>query len=150
MTAVTPSADRRPEPLVAAKPRALLGLTLGELAIRFLLGALASLAAGLVSLAFGARAGGIPLALPAILVASITLEQRKGDRTAMKDHATFAPLGALGMVAFAVAMVALLGRLPLGLVLVLATVAWALTALAGYLVVEAVRRRRCPTAPHGT
>ena len=150
MTAATRPAARRPEPLVAAKPRALLGLTLGELAIRFLLGALASVTAGLVSLGLGARAGGIPLALPAILVASITLEQRKGDRAAVKDHATFAPLGALGMVAFAAGVVVLLGRLPLGIVLALATAAWALTAFAAYLVVEAVRRRRCSTDPRET
>ena len=43
---------------------------------------------------------------------------------------------------FAAAVVGLLGRLPLTLVLALATAAWALTAFAGYLVVEAVRRRR--------
>ncbi len=75
-------------------------------------------------------------------MASITLEQRKGDREAVEDEVRYAPLGALGMVAFAGAVAGLLGRLPLALVLVLATIAWALTAGAGYVLVEAVRRRR--------
>ena len=135
-------AGAAPEPLAGARPRALLGLTAGELAVRFALGALASVAAGLVALAFGARTGGIPLALPAIFVASITLEQRKGGRDEMQHQVTGAPLGALGMVAFALTVVGLLGRMPLGAVLALATAAWLVAAGAAYLVTEAVRRRR--------
>ena len=142
MTSATEASGRRSEPLADAKPRALLGLTPGELTIRFVLGGLASAVAGGVALAFGARTGGIPLALPAILVASITLEQRKGNREAAQEEVTFAPLGALGMVVFAVAVAGLLGRLPLALVLIVATAAWAVTAGAGYLIIEAVRRRR--------
>ena len=142
MTATARHPGSDPEPLAGAKPRALLGLTPGELALRFAFGAVASVAAGLVTQVFGARTGGIPLALPAIFVASITLEQRKGGRDEMQHQVTGAPLGALGMVAFALTVVALLGRLPLGVVLALATAAWLVVAGAAYLVVEALRRRR--------
>ena len=145
---MTATADRtgsgtdETEALATAKPKALLGLTLSELALRFVLGAFDSVAAGLVALAFGARTGGIPLALPAIFVAAITLEQRKGSRDDVQHQVTGAPLGALGMVAFALTVVWLLGRLPLAAVLALATAAWAAVAVAGYLVVQAGVRRR--------
>ncbi len=142
---MTATADRTApgsEPLAGARPRALLGLTLGELALRFALGALASVAAGLVTLAFGTRTGGIPLALPPIFVAAVTLEQRKAGGGEVEHQVTGAPLGALGMVAFALTVVALLGRLPLAAVLAVATAAWAVVAVGAYLIVEVVRRRR--------
>ena len=46
------------------------------------------------------------------------------------------------MVALALTVVALLGRLPLAAVLGLSTVAWVGTAVAGYHAVGAVRRHR--------
>lgn len=141
VTATADRTDAADEPLVGAKPKALLGLSVGELAIRFTMGALASLAAGIVAQAFGTRIGGIPLALPAIFVASITLEQRKGGRDEMQDEVTGAPLGAIGMVAFAATVVALVEHLPLVAVLVLATLAWAAVSAAAYLVVQLVCRR---------
>lgn len=137
---MTATADR--EPLAGAKPSALKDLSIGELAIRFAMGALASLAAGLVAQAFGTRLGGIPLALPAIFVASITLEQRKDSRDAMQHQVTGAPLGALGMIAFALTVVALVERLPLAAVLALATLAWVAVSLAAYLIVQLVCRPR--------
>lgn len=128
------------EPLAGAKPGALRGLSAGELAIRFAMGALASLVAGLVAQAYGARLGGIFLALPAIFVASVTLEQRKDSRGAMQDQVTGAPIGALGMIAFALTVAALVERLSLFAVLALATLAWAAVSLIAYLVVQAVCR----------
>lgn len=130
------------EPLAEARPRKLLGLSAGELGLRFVFGAAASVVAGLVSLWFGARLGGVPLALPAILIASITLEQRKGGREAVEKEVAGAPLGAVGMVAFAATVVALLRRMPLAAVLALATAAWFATAVAAYLVVQAFHRNR--------
>ena len=138
---VTATADRTEQPLASAKPKALLGLTAGELAIRFVCGALASIAAGLVAHRYGIRTGGIFLALPAIFVASITLEERKGSRDDMQHQVSGAPLGALGMVVFALVVVALVDRLHLAVVLTLATLAWAAVAATLYLVVELFRRR---------
>ena len=141
MTATARRAGSDQEPLAGAKPRALLGLTPGELALRFAFGAVASVAAGLVTQAFGARTGGIPLALPVIFVASITLEQRKGGRDEMQDEVSGAPIGAIGMVAFALTVVALVEHLPLVAVLAVATLAWAAVSAVTYVVVEAIRRR---------
>ena len=137
---MTATADR--EPLAGAKPSALKDLGIGELALRFTMGALASVAAGLVAQAFGTRLGGIPLALPAIFVASITLEQRKDSRDAMQHQVTGAPIGALGMIAFALTVVALVERLHLAAVLALATLAWAAVSLVAYLTVQLVCRSR--------
>jgi uncharacterized membrane protein (GlpM family) len=141
MTATT---DRQ-EPRAGVKPSALKDLSFSELAIRFTMGALASLAAGLVAQAFGTRIGGIPLALPAIFVASITLEQRQDSRDAMQHQVTGAPLGALGMIAFALTVVALVERLPLAAVLALATLAWVAVSLAAYGIVQVVCRPRSDT-----
>ncbi len=52
MTSATEASAPDSEKLADAEPRLLLGLTPGELAIRFVLGGLASVAAGLVALAF--------------------------------------------------------------------------------------------------
>jgi hypothetical protein len=128
------------EPLAGARLSALRGLSAGELGVRFAMGAVASFVAGLVAQAYGARLGGIPLALPAIFVASITLEQRKDSRGAMQDQVTGAPIGALGMIAFALTVVALVERLPLVATLALATLAWAAVSLVAYLVVQLVFR----------
>ena len=74
---------------------------LGELAIRFAFGFGVSIVAGLVTLTFGNHVGGLFLAFPAILPASLTLiGEKDGDEQAQLSAAG-AVLGAVGMVAFA-------------------------------------------------
>jgi hypothetical protein len=88
-----------------------------EYLIRFALGGAATVFTGLVSSRFGAFIGGVFLALPAIFCASATLiekheirrkreaglaGERRGQMAAAVDAAG-AALGALGMLAFAVA-----------------------------------------------
>src|SRR5206468_9820251 len=88
-----------------------------EYLIRFALGGAATVFTGLVSSRYGAFVGGLFLALPAIFCASATLiekheirrkreaglaGERRGQMTAAVDAAG-AALGALGMLAFAVA-----------------------------------------------
>jgi Protein of unknown function (DUF3147) len=105
-----------------------------ELLIRFISGALTSIGAGLVTLAFGSRAGGIPLAFPAILGASVTLiASRQGPADARED-ARGAIVGGAAMVVFAAIVALLIGHLASGLVLAIATAAWLLFALIGYAV----------------
>jgi hypothetical protein len=100
--------------------------------IRFGAGAAASLVAALVSQFAGSSVAGPLLALPAILIASLTLiADEDGLRTAI-DDARGAVLGGTGLVAFAVIAWRLLGRLPTWLVLVLATGGWVVTSLALY------------------
>jgi hypothetical protein len=113
-----------PDKLKEVRPR--------QMAVRFLAGAVTSIAAGLITLGFGARAGGLFLAFPAILAASLTLIQREEDSAHAREDARGAVLGGCALAAFgAVAAVALVG-LPGSVALVLAAAAWALVALVGY------------------
>ena len=110
--------------------------------IRFAAGALASLVAALVSTIFGSRTGGPLLALPAILIASLTLiADEDGLRSAI-DDSRGAVLGGIGLVAFAVVCWQLLGSLPTWLVLLLATVAWAVVSVLLYGAQRLVRKAR--------
>lgn len=107
-----------------------------ELAVRFGLGALVSAVAAVVGLLAGARDGGILLAAPAILMASITLLARdKGVDQAREDtHGAF--LGAWGLLAFAAVGALGFHRLATPLVLALAVLAWLVTA-AGLFALDA-------------
>lgn len=109
--------------------------------IRFAAGAAASLLAGLVSALWGSRVGGPLLALPAILIASLTLIADEDGLRAAIDDSRGAVLGGIGLVAFAVVCWQFLGVLPTWLVLVLATVAWAAVSLLLYGAQRFVRQR---------
>lgn len=112
-----------------------------QAAVRFAAGAGASLAAALVAQFFGSRVAGPLLALPAILIASLTFVADEDGRRAAIDDSRGAVLGALGMVAFAVVAWQLLGTLPTWLVLLAATAAWAATSLLLYALQRLVLRR---------
>jgi hypothetical protein len=107
---------------------------LRDLGYRFLAGALTSAAAGAITLAFGARAGGIFLAFPAILAASLTLIEQQDDSAEAREDARGAVLGGCAMAAFAAVGALLLGHLSGALVLLAAAGAWAAVALLGYLI----------------
>ncbi|MEV7802023.1 DUF3147 family protein [Microbispora sp. NPDC088329] len=101
-------------------------------ALRFAFGAGVSALAGVVSVLAGPRAGGLFLAFPAILLASVTLvAKEEGDRQAGQDvgGATF---GALGLIGFAVVVAFTATVWPLWLSLALATLTWAALSLALY------------------
>jgi hypothetical protein len=104
------------------------------LAIRFLAGALTSVGAGLVTLAFGSRVGGVFLAFPAILAASLTLIEQQNDSAEAREDARGAVLGGVAMAGFAAVGAIAFGHLSGGIVLVLATASWLLVAMVGYLV----------------
>lgn len=107
---------------------------LRALAIRFLVGALTSVVSGAATLGFGARAGGILLAFPAILAASLTLIAREEDRAEAREDARGAVMGGLAMAAFAAIAAVTLGHLNPALALLLATVGWFAGAVGGYCV----------------
>ncbi len=103
-----------------------------ELAIRFIAGALTSVAAGAVTLAFGSRVGGILLAFPAILAASLTLIEREEDSAEAREDARGAVVGGLALTVFAVVAAVTLGKLNPAVALALATAGWFATAIGGY------------------
>lgn len=114
-----------------------------EYAIRFVLGGLITLIAGLVANAYGPVVGGLFLAFPAIFPAAVTLvakheRQKKtekglhGDRRgqgAAAVESAGTTMGTVGLMAFACAGWLLLPALNPVLVLVLATAAWIVASL---------------------
>jgi len=101
---------------------------------RFIAGALTSLAAGLLALAFGVRAGGVMLAFPAILAASLTLIEEQEDSAEAREDARGAVVGAGALGLFAAVAALCLGAMAGAIALALATVAWFAAAFLGYAV----------------
>ena len=97
---------------IAVQPRRLRDVKPSELLIRFAFGAGIALIAGLVGMRFGPRLGGLFLAFPAVLPASLTLLEKKDGRDKADVDALGAILGSVGMVVFA--FVAFLALPPLG------------------------------------
>jgi hypothetical protein len=116
----------KPSKLTNARPR--------DLVIRFVAGGLTSIAAGGLTLAFGARLGGIMLGFPAILAASLTLIQEQEDSAHAREDARGAIAGGCAMAAFALAATLALGRLNAAVALAIAAGAWVLTAMTLYVI----------------
>ena len=119
-----PSLD--PGKITEARPR--------DLAIRFAAGAATSVIAGAVTLAFGARVGGILLAFPAILAASLTLIEEQEDSLEAREDARGAIIGGGALMIFAAVAALSLRHLPGALALLIAAGAWLAAALLGYVI----------------
>jgi hypothetical protein len=115
-----------PGKLTQARPR--------DLAIRFVAGAVTSIVAGVMTLVFGARTGGIFLAFPAILAASLTLIEKHDDSAEAREDARGAVIGGCGVALFAIVAAITFGRLSPAVALLLAAVAWLIGALTGYVI----------------
>ena len=128
--------------IVHAKPAALRQTSRYEYAVRFVLGGLSTVCAGLIAGAWGPVVGGLFLAMPAIFCASATLiekhererkvrqrlrGERRGRQAAALDAAG-TTAGSLALLAFAVVAWQALPRLP-GWSLGLAAVAWLAVAI---------------------
>ncbi len=127
---ITARIDERPtfqtKNVTRIKPR--------ELGYRFVAGAATSVVAGCVTLAFGTRVGGIFLAFPAILAASLTLIEQEDDAAKAREDSRGAVMGGCALALFAVVAALSLGKLNGALALLLAATAWFAGALLGYLV----------------
>lgn len=103
-----------------------------ELALRFGFGAVVSAVAGAIGSVAGERAGGLFLAFPAILPATLTLiEQHEGISRAVSETRG-AVVGALALVGFAGVVIALVTHLPGIVALLVATIGWFIGANALY------------------
>jgi uncharacterized membrane protein (GlpM family) len=100
--------------------------------IRFAFGAGVSALAGVVSEIAGPRVGGLFLAFPAILLASLTLVAKEEGINQARDDARGAIFGTIGLLAFAVVVAAAATRWPLWATLTVATASWAVIALGAY------------------
>jgi uncharacterized membrane protein (GlpM family) len=105
-----------------------------ELAVRFAFGAGISAIAAAVSLAFGPRVGGMFLAFPAILPATLTLIQQKESKRDAEHDDEGAVLGAVALIAFGLAVYELLPNHSGWLSLAGASAAWLVAAVALYAV----------------
>ncbi len=94
-----------------------------EIAIRFVFGASIALVAAVVGAAFGPKAGGLFLAFPAVLPATLTLIEKKEGTTKAWADASGGALGAIGLAAFALTAVLLLRWHPVA-ALLLALLSW--------------------------
>jgi uncharacterized membrane protein (GlpM family) len=104
------------------------------MAVRFAFGAAVSTVAGVISATAGPRAGGVLMAFPAILLASLTLVAKEEGLCTARDDARGAVLGALGFIAFAIVCTVFADVLNGWLVLVYATLAWAVVSFSAYLI----------------
>jgi hypothetical protein len=136
---------RQPPPLFGANWAALGTVPRRNIAVRFAFGAVVSVLAGLVGYGFGPTAGGLLLAFPAILPATLTLiEKEEGDRPARADD-DGAALGAVALVAFAAAGWLLLPDYGAAVALLAATGSWLAVAVGLYLLSRLLGR--WPSAP---
>jgi hypothetical protein len=106
-----------------------------EYALRFLFGGAVTAATGLIAKQYGPAVGGMFLAFPAILPASLTLVKRHDGRAQAEDDAKGARLGALALAAFAAVVAITADRWPASLVLIAGTAAWLGVAVAAWMIV---------------
>jgi hypothetical protein len=112
---------------------------------RFVFGAGIAAAAAVVGAEFGPRIGGILLAFPAMLPATLTLIEHKQGRHEAKIDATGALLGSLALIGFAAVAALALRRLSPWIALAMASAAWVVIAGGLYvLIVRLPRRRKRP------
>ncbi|GGK97223.1 hypothetical protein Sme01_35660 [Sphaerisporangium melleum] len=113
------------------------------LALRFAFGLAVSVVAGLVGTVWGEQAGGVFLAFPAVMAATLTLiEDEERSRVPVVQDARGAVLGAVGMIAFAACVWLLVLLIPAPLAMVVATVVWGAVSIALYLIVHNRRASR--------
>ncbi len=112
-----------------------------EYLVRFIFGALISLGAGLIAEYRGPFMGGLFLAFPAILPATLTLVEAHDGRAAAAAGAYGATAGGLGLVGFAACVWLGAGRIHIALALTLALVAWLGLSTLSWLLLDRLKRR---------
>jgi hypothetical protein len=95
-----------------------------EYAVRFVFGGVVAALAGLITKIWGPVVGGLFLAFPAILPASLTLVKQHDGREQAVDDARGGRLGSVGLIGFAVIVWMAAQSWPAFAVLVVATVVW--------------------------
>ena len=99
-----------------------------DLGYRFIAGALTSIVAGLLTIGFGPRIGGVMLAFPAILAASLTLIEDQEDSAEAREDARGAVAGGAALAAFAAVAAALFVHINAAVALAVATLTWLVAA----------------------
>lgn len=105
-----------------------------DLLIRFAAGAATSIVSGVLTLGFGARVGGVFLAFPAILAASLTLIEQKEDSVDAREDSRGAIVGAGALSLFAIAATLTLRQLSGSVALLIASAVWLAAAISIYFI----------------
>jgi uncharacterized membrane protein (GlpM family) len=125
--------ERGHEPIVGVHLGALRDLPVRDLLVRFGFGAAISAVAGLVSVLAGSEPGGILLAFPAILPATLTLIEKEESERQAEDLDVGSILGAAALASFAIVVWQYMDEQSAPVVLAVATAAWLLSAVVLYL-----------------
>ena len=141
--------DGTDEPLFGINPGKLKKVRGRDLVVRFAFGAAVSVVAGVVSLVFNPVVGGVFLAFPAILPASVTLIEQKESTAQAAHDIEGAAIGALGLAVFALVARTVLRHTTAIIALGGATTAWLVSSAALYVVVETRLRRRARSKEAG-
>jgi hypothetical protein len=128
-----------PAKLKQAKPK--------DYAVRFVFGGAITLLTGLIAHYFGPLVGGLFLAFPAILPASVTFLQQHEDHHQAGIDALGAAVGAVGLLAFALLIWLLAPRLPAWLVIALAAVLWLVASTLLWIVSKRVQGDQMGVSP---
>lgn len=112
-----------------------------DLAIRFVFGLTVSAVAAVIGIAVNARFGGVFLAFPAILPATLTLIEKEQSERKARDDDVGAVLGAAALILFAGLGWWLFGQIGAPLTLTAAAAGWLIAAVLMYLLLQAATRR---------
>jgi hypothetical protein len=110
----------------------------GALALRFVFGAGISVVSGLLGVVAGQRAGGVMLAAPVVLTATLTIIERQEGRGPAVTEVQGAAPGALALIGFALVAAVSIATLPLAAALLAALATWVVAAIGGYLAQSAL------------
>ncbi|MBV9945842.1 MAG: DUF3147 family protein [Myxococcales bacterium] len=124
------------------RPAGLKDVAWWEYALRFVFGGVVTAVAGLVSHAFGPVVGGLLLAFPAILPASLTLLWRHEGRRQVIEDARGGRLGSVGLIAFAGVVWGTARAWPPAVTLAVATLAWVVVDVGLWAARFGIRRGR--------
>jgi hypothetical protein len=132
------TADRNGGRLFAVDLQSVREIRPSALAMRFAFGAAISVVAGLVTVVAGQRVGGVMLAAPAVLPATLTIIERQEGRGPAVTEVQGSVPGAVALIGFAVVAAATTAQLPLAGALLSALGTWIIAAIGGYLLQAAV------------
>lgn len=128
-------------PAFAIRLRDLREVPRRDLYIRFAFGAGISIAASIIGLGAGSRFGGIFLAFPAILPATLTLLEKENSKRTAKNDVVGSVFGAAALIVFGLLTWLLVGARGAPIGLAAASLAWLATAVLLYLSLRSVVRR---------